>query len=76
MAGDDEADKMIDGPAIWCATRPVRVKMPAPITTPTPKTVRSSAVRDFLSWYSGSSVSAIDCSTVLVRITLIETSAG
>lgn len=53
------------------AARPVRVKMPALMITPTPKTVRSKAVRLFLSWYSGSSVSAIDCSMLFVRITLI-----
>ena len=41
--------------------------MPAPMITPMPKTVRSSAVRVFFSAYSGSSVSAIDCSTLLVR---------
>ena len=49
------------------ATRPVMVKMPAPTMMPTPKTVRSTAVRDFLSWYSGSSVSSIDCSIDFVR---------
>ena len=53
------------------AARPVRVKMPAPMMTPMPKTVRSSAVRRFLSWYSGSSVSAIDCSIVFFRNRLI-----
>ena len=31
------------------AARPVRVKIPAPMITPTPKTVRSSAVRLFFS---------------------------
>ena len=58
------------GPAMVAAARPVSVKIPAPMMTPTPKTVRSSAVRFFLSWYSGSSVSAMDCSTLLVRRTL------
>ena len=38
----------IAGPATSCAARPVSVKMPAPITTPTPNTVRSSALSDFL----------------------------
>ena len=61
---------MIDGPAYCSAARPVTVKMPAPMMTPTPKTVRSSAESRFLSWYSGSSVSLIDCSTDLVRIRL------
>ncbi len=59
------------GPAIVPAARPVRVKMPAPITTPMPNTVRSSAVRLFFSRYSGSSVSARDCSMLLVRRTLM-----
>ena len=45
----------------------VMVKMPAPITTDTPKTVRSHQVRSLRSRVSGSSVSAIDCSTDLVR---------
>jgi hypothetical protein len=45
----------------------VRVKMPAPMTTATPKTVRSQAVRSLRSLVSGSSVSAIDCSIDLVR---------
>ena len=48
------------GPATSCAARPVSVKMPAPMTTPTPKTVRSSADNDLRSRNSGSSVSAID----------------
>ena len=45
----------------------VMVKMPAPITTETPKTIRSHQVRSLRSRVSGSSVSAIDCSTDLVR---------
>ena len=59
------------GPATSWAARPVSVKMPAPITTPTPKIVRSSADSDLRSWNSGSSVSAIDRSTDFVRITLM-----
>ena len=62
----------IAGPATSCAARPVSVKMPAPMTTPMPKTVRSRALSDFLSRNSGSSVSAIDCSTDFVRRTLID----
>ena len=57
----------IDGPAYSLAARPVRVKIPAPMMTPMPKTVRSRALRRFLSWYSASSVSAIDSSIDLVR---------
>ena len=38
----------IAGPASVLAARPVSVKMPAPMITPTPKTVRSSAVRRLL----------------------------
>src|SRR3954447_4535581 len=57
------------GPATVAAARPVSVKIPAPMMTLTPKTVRSSAVRFFLSWYSGSSVSAMDCSILFVRRT-------
>ena len=41
--------------------------MPVPMMTPTPKTVRSRADRDFLSACSGSSVSRMDCSTFFVR---------
>jgi hypothetical protein len=59
-------DSTIDGPATLWAAFPVKVKMPAPMTTPTPKTVRSRAVSDFFNWYSGSSVSASDCSMLLV----------
>ena len=57
------------GPALDAATVPVSTKMPAPMMTPTPKTVRSSVPRLFFSRCSGSSVSAIDCSTDLVRKT-------
>ena len=45
----------------------VTVKMPAPITTDTPKTIRSHQVRSLRSLVPGSSVSAIDCSTDFVR---------
>ena len=55
------------GPAIVCAARPVTVKMPAPMMTPMPKTVRSSADRFFFSWNSEASESAIDASIDLVR---------
>src|ERR1700712_3915471 len=55
------------GPAVVAAARAVRVKMPAPMTTATPKTVRSNAERVRLSLWPGSSVSLIDCSTDLVR---------
>jgi hypothetical protein len=63
------------GPAYALAARPVSVKIPAPMITPMPKTVRSIAVRRFLSWYSGSSVSAIDCSIVFFRTRLIGASS-
>lgn len=36
------------GPASECVARPATVKIPAPMTTPTPKTVRSRAVSLFL----------------------------
>jgi hypothetical protein len=55
------------GPAVVAAARAVRVKMPAPITTATPKIVRSHADSVRLSLWPGSSVSFIDCSTDLVR---------
>jgi len=47
--------------------RAVSVKMPAPITTATPNTVRSQVDKSLRSLVSGSSVSAIDCSTDFVR---------
>jgi hypothetical protein len=53
------------------AAIPVRTKMPVPMMTPMPKTVRSQADRSFLSLCSDSSVSRIDCSIDLVRSTLI-----
>ena len=63
------------GPAWFFASTPVRVKMPAPMTTETPKTVRSHQVRSLRSRVSGSSVSAIDCSTDLVRRLLVARAA-
>src|SRR5690348_14883182 len=59
----------MDGPAYAWAALPVNVKMPAPMITPIPKTVRSSQERLFLRANSGSSVSRIDCSIDLVLIT-------
>src|SRR6476659_3575453 len=59
------------GPAVVAATRAVRVKMPAPMTTATPQTVRSHAVRVRLSLWPGSSVSRMDCSTDFVRQILL-----
>ncbi len=56
-----------DGPALVAATLAPRVKMPAPMTTATPKTVRSRAERLRLSLWPGSSASCSDCSTDLVR---------
>ena len=60
---------MIAGPELVAATVPVMTKMPAPMMTPTPKTIRSRVPRLFLSLCSGSSVSRIDRSTDFVRIT-------
>ena len=57
----------IAGPVMFPAVEAVMVKMPAPITTDTPKTVRSHQFRSLRSLVLGSSVSAIDCSTDLVR---------
>ncbi len=59
--------RAVAGPAVSLATLPVRTKIPVPMTTPTPNTVRSSAERDFFRARSGSSVSLIDCSTDFVR---------
>ena len=42
--------------------------MPAPTTTATPNTMRSQVPRSLRSFVSGSSVSAIDCSTDLTRM--------
>ena len=64
-------DSTIEGPATSFAARPVSVKMPAPMMTPTPNTTRSSAVSRFLSWYSGSSPSRSYCSIGMVRMTLM-----
>src|SRR3954462_12073657 len=61
------------GPESVLATSPVSTKMPVPMITPTPKTVRSRAERFFLSWWSGSSVSRIDSSTLLTRALLVAT---
>src|ERR1700761_1512069 len=57
----------IAGPVISPAVDAVTVKMPAPITTDTPNTARCHQLRSRRSWLPGSSVSAIDCSTDLVR---------
>src|SRR3954451_14799372 len=56
-----------DGPATVLATTPVSTKMPVPMITPTPKTVRSSADRCLRSLVSGSSVSRIESSTDFTR---------
>ena len=56
-----------DGPATVLATTPVSTKMPVPMMTPTPKTVRSSAERCRRSLCSGSSVSRMESSTDLIR---------
>src|SRR5690349_20867721 len=66
MAAKTKASET-EGPATLPAVRAVSVKMPAPKTTATPKTVRSQAVRSLRSFESGSSVSRMDCSTDLVR---------
>ena len=58
------------GPAVVLATSPVSTKMPVPMITPTPKTVRSSAERFFLSRCSGSSVSRMESSTDFTRAVL------
>src|SRR5687767_3196185 len=69
-------ESAIAGPELVAATVPVRTKMPAPMITPTPKTIRSRVPRVFLSLCSGSSVSAIDCSTDLVRNTFMAANLG
>src|SRR4051812_6340480 len=55
------------GPELVAATVPVRTKMPAPMITPTPNTTRSRGPSSLRSLWSGSSVSAIDCSIDFVR---------
>ena len=55
------------GPAVVFATTPVSTKMPVPMITPTPNTVRSRPDRCRLSRCSGSSVSLIESSTDLIR---------
>ena len=55
------------GPVMLPAVDAVMVKMPAPITTDTPKTIRSHQVRSLRNRVPGSSVSSMDCSTDLVR---------
>ena len=57
----------IAGPVMLPAVEAVTVKIPAPTTTATPKTVRSHQVRSLRSRVLGSSVSSIDCSTDLTR---------
>src|SRR5665647_2623329 len=60
-------DRATAGPAWTPAALPVSTKIPVPMMTPTPNTVRSSALSCLRSWWLGSSVSRIDCSIVLVR---------
>ena len=60
-------DSEIAGPVVFAAVDAVIVKIPAPMTTETPKTVRSHQFRSLRNFVSGSSVSAIDCSTDLIR---------
>src|SRR4051794_7214648 len=55
------------GPVTSPATRAVMVKIPAPMRTATPNTMRSRVPSSRRSLVSGSSVSAMDCSTDLVR---------
>ena len=62
-------EMVIAGPELVAATVPVITKIPAPMMTPTPKTMRSRVPRLFLSLCSGSSVSRIDRSTDFVRMT-------
>jgi hypothetical protein len=60
-------DTEIAGPLMLPAVVAVTVKMPAPTTTDTPKIVKSHQVKSLRNRVPGSSVSAIDCSTDLVR---------
>src|ERR1700756_4419300 len=55
------------GPVMSPVVDAVMLKIPAPITTATPNTTRSNQVNSLRSRVSGSSVSAIDCSTDFVR---------
>lgn len=57
----------IAGPVRLPAVEAVMVKMPAPMTTETPKTVRIPPVQVLRSRVPGLSVSAIDCLTDFVR---------
>jgi hypothetical protein len=59
-------ESVIAGPALVLATVPVTTKIPAPMITPTPKISRSRTPRSFFNRCSGSSVSAMDCSTDFV----------
>src|ERR687883_1299201 len=61
------------GPAWFPGTMPVSTKMPVPMITPTPKTVRSRPDRFFLSRCSGSSVSLMESSTDFTRRVLTAT---
>ena len=56
------------GPVTLAKVLAVTVKMPAPITTATPKTVRSHQLRSLRSLVATSSVSRMDCSTDFVRL--------
>jgi hypothetical protein len=60
-------DSATAGPALVAAAMPVSTKIPVPMITPMPKTVRSQAERSFLSWCSDSSVSLIDSWIDFVR---------
>jgi hypothetical protein len=53
------------GPVMPPAVEAVTVKIPAPITTDTPKTIKSHQVRSLRNRVPGSSVSSMDCSTDL-----------
>ena len=63
------------GPVMLPNVLAVTVKMPAPITTETPNTVRSHQVRFFRSRVDGSSVSRMDCSTDFVRLAFMRADA-
>src|SRR6478736_8957385 len=55
------------GPAKLAAALAPTEKIPAPTATATPIIIRSQVLSERLSLRPGSSASAIDCSTVLVR---------